>query len=216
MKENPHFAPSTQSIIFPAGRLSPALGECMSSGPEGWLGQPGALAGVGWGLCPGVRQGSLCPVAPVMRGMAPEARLLSLLPPCGPGPACQASMREVGPFHGVGSQTEFALTWDQPPLVTFSDTFSVAASVFPWRRGDEVREGKRGSFQNLPGERRQGPDFRRGSRASFMQFIGEVTPAARDPDVPAAGQLHLCVLQFPHLGKDSVNRPCFVHVVRVE
>lgn len=132
-------------------------------------------------------------------GMAPEAMLLSLLPPCGLCPACQDGMREPGPFHGVGSQTAFALTWGQPPLVTFSDTFSVAAYVFPWRRREEVREGKKGSLQNLPGERRQGPEFRRGSRASLRQFIGEVTPGARDPDVPAAGQRHLCVPQFPHL-----------------
>lgn len=27
MKENPHFAPTSQPIAFPAGRLSPALGE---------------------------------------------------------------------------------------------------------------------------------------------------------------------------------------------
>lgn len=57
-----------------------------------------------------------------------------------------------GQYEGAGPipcQTEFALTWGQPPLVTFSDTFSVAASVFPWRRREGVREGNKGSLQTF-------------------------------------------------------------------
>lgn len=53
---------------------------------------------------------------------------------------------------GVGSQTTFALTWGQPPFVTFSDTFSVAASHFQWKR-DKVTGVRKGGLQNLLGLR---------------------------------------------------------------
>ena len=47
---------------------------------------------------------------------------------------------------GSGSQTTFALTWDLPSFVTFSDTFSAALSV---EGEEEVREWKRAASRTF-------------------------------------------------------------------
>ena len=69
----------------------------MSSGPEGWLGQPrGSDRGEDCALeQEQVGQGSLCPVAPVMSGVAPGDMPWPLFPPWG-SVSCLSGQYEGG------------------------------------------------------------------------------------------------------------------------
>lgn len=98
MKENLHFAPTMQPITFPAGHLSPALGQegaCVIW-PEGWLGQlRGSDRSGTYAL--EVRQGRLWPVAPVCVGW-PQERGPGCFPPT-PGAVLSGQYEGGGLSH---------------------------------------------------------------------------------------------------------------------